>query len=34
MRKTGIVGNQVHAGELEFSLPADPLVTRAALEGS
>ena len=32
--KTGIVGNQVHAGELEFSLPADPLVTWAALEGS
>ena len=32
--KTGIVGNQVLAGELEFLLPADPLVTRAALEGS
>ena len=32
--KTGIVGNQVHAGKLEFSLPADPSVTRAALEGS
>ena len=32
--KTGIVGNQVQAGELEFLLPADPSVTRAALEGS
>ena len=32
--KTGIVGNQVHAGELEFLLPADPSVTRASLEGS
>ena len=33
-RKTGIVGNQVQAGEQEFLLPADPSVTRAALEGS
>ena len=32
--KTGIVGNQVQAGEQEFLLPADPSVTRAALEGS
>ena len=33
-KKTGIVGNQVQAGEPEFLLPADPSVTRAALEGS
>ena len=32
--KTGIVGNQVQVGEQEFLLPADPSVTRAALEGS
>ena len=32
--KTGIVGNQVLAGELKFLLPADPSVTRAAREGS
>ena len=32
--KTGIVGNQVLAGELEFLLPADPSVTRVALEGT
>ena len=32
--KTGIVRNQVQAGELESLLPADPSVTRAALEGS
>ena len=32
--KTGIVGNQVQAGELELLLPADPLVTRAATEGT
>ena len=32
--KTGIVGNQVQAGELEFLLPADPSVTRAALDPS
>ena len=30
--KTGIVGNQVQAGEQEFLLPADSSVTRAALE--
>ena len=32
--KTGIVDNQVLAGEREFLRPADPSVTRAALEGS
>ena len=32
--KPGIVGNQVQAGELELLLPADPSVTRVALEGS
>ena len=30
--KTGIVGNQVQAGEQKFLLPADPLLTMAALE--
>ena len=32
--KTGIVGNQVQAGELELLRPADPSVTSSALEGS
>ena len=32
--KTGIVGNQVQAGEQKFLIPADPLVTMAALEDS
>ena len=29
-----IVGNQVQADEQKFLLPADPLITMAALEGS